>query len=128
MPQTPLPGASWVGNTKYFCNILFNDLISRSLRDFLREDITEVLIDSDEAYDQACEFSSRLMPDFEERIKRYDESIPLFTRYQIESQIERSNFGLTKPWIEYWNTHWAGVFRPPLFERTINEYSFLYLK
>ena len=65
-----------------------NDLISRSLRDFLREDITEVLIDSDEAYDQACEFSSRLMPDFEERIKRYDESIPLFTRYQIESQIE----------------------------------------
>ncbi len=65
-----------------------NDLISRSLRDFLREDITEVLIDSDDAYEQAREFVSRLMPDFEDRIKRYEESIPLFTRYQIESQIE----------------------------------------
>ena len=65
-----------------------NDLISRSLRDFLRDDITEVLIDSDEAYEKACEFTSRLMPDYEEKVKKYDEPIPLFTRYQIESQIE----------------------------------------
>ena len=65
-----------------------NDLISRSLRDFLRDDITEVLIDTDEAYEKACDFSSTLMPDFEDRVKKYEESIPLFTRYQIESQIE----------------------------------------
>ena len=65
-----------------------NDLISRSLRDFLKDDITEVLIDTDEAYEKAYDFSSTLMPDFEDRIKKYDESIPLFTRYQIESQIE----------------------------------------
>ena len=65
-----------------------NDLISRSLRDFLREDITEVLIDTDDAYEKAYDFTSKLMPDFEEKIKRYDEAIPLFTRYQIESQIE----------------------------------------
>ena len=65
-----------------------NDLISRSLRDFLKDDITEVLIDTDEAYEKACDFSSTLMPDFEDRIKKYEESIPLFTRYQIESQIE----------------------------------------
>jgi len=65
-----------------------NDLISRSLRDFLREDITEVLIDSDEAYEKAFDFTSKLMPDFEDKVKRYDEAIPLFTRYQIESQIE----------------------------------------
>ena len=65
-----------------------NDLISRSLRDFLRDDITEVLIDTDDAYEKAYDFTSKLMPDFEEKIKRYDEAIPLFTRYQIESQIE----------------------------------------
>ena len=65
-----------------------NDLISRSLRDFLREDITEVLTDTDEAYEKAFDFTSKLMPDFEDKVKRYDEAIPLFTRYQIESQIE----------------------------------------
>ena len=65
-----------------------NDLISRSLRDFLREDITEVLIDTDDAHEKAFDFTSKLMPDFEDKIKRYDEAIPLFTRYQIESQIE----------------------------------------
>ena len=65
-----------------------NDLISRSLRDFLRDDITEVLIDTNEAFEKAHDFTSKLMPDFEEKIKKYDEAIPLFTRYQIESQIE----------------------------------------
>ena len=65
-----------------------NDLISRSLRDFLRDDITEVLVDTDEAFEKAYDFTSKLMPDFEEKIKKYDEAIPLFTRYQIESQIE----------------------------------------
>ena len=65
-----------------------NDLISRSLRDFLRDDITEVLVDTSDAYEKALDFTSKLMPDFEEKIKKYDEAIPLFTRYQIESQIE----------------------------------------
>ena len=65
-----------------------DDLISRSLRDFLREDITEVLVDSDDAYDKAVDFSSRLAPELQDRVKRYNESIPLFTRYQVESQIE----------------------------------------
>ena len=65
-----------------------NDLISRSLRDFLRDDITEVLVDTPEAFEKAFDFTSKLMPDFEDKIKQYDEAIPLFTRYQIESQIE----------------------------------------
>ncbi len=65
-----------------------NDLISRSLRDFLRDDMTEVLVDTDEAFEKAHDFTTKLMPDFEEKIKKYDEAIPLFTRYQIESQIE----------------------------------------
>ena len=65
-----------------------DDLISRTLRDFLREDLTEVLVDSDEAYEKASEFAGRLAPDLQERVKRYSEAIPLFTRYQVESQIE----------------------------------------
>ncbi len=65
-----------------------DDLISRTLRDFLRDDITEVLVDSDEAYDKASEFAGRLAPELQDRVKRYSEAIPLFTRYQVESQIE----------------------------------------
>ena len=65
-----------------------DDLISRTLRDFLREDITEVLVDTDEAFEKASEFSGRLAPDLQDKVKRYDEAIPLFTRYQVESQIE----------------------------------------
>ena len=65
-----------------------NDLISRSLRDFLRDDIKEVLVDTNDAFEKAHDFTSKLMPDFEEKIKKYDEAIPLFTRYQIEGQIE----------------------------------------
>ena len=65
-----------------------DDLISRTLRDFLREDITEVLVDTDEAFEKASEFSGRLAPDLQDKVKRYNEAVPLFTRYQVESQIE----------------------------------------
>ena len=65
-----------------------DDLISRTLRDFLRDDITEVLVDSDDAYEKAFEFAGRLAPELQDRVKRYSEAIPLFTRYQVESQIE----------------------------------------
>ena len=54
----------------------------------MREDITEVLVDTDEAFEKAYEFSGRLAPDLQDKVKRYDEAIPLFTRYQVESQIE----------------------------------------
>ena len=57
-----------------------DDLISRTLRDFLREDITEVLVDTDEAFEKASEFSGRLAPDLQDKVKRFDEEIPLFTR------------------------------------------------
>jgi len=65
-----------------------DDLISRTLRDFLREDITEVLVDTDEAFEKASEFAGRLAPDLQDKVKRYNEAVPLFTRYQVESQIE----------------------------------------
>ena len=65
-----------------------SDVIIRSLRDYVREDVDEVWIDTQEAYEQAIEFVDRVMPEQSNIIKRYENSLPLFTRYQIESQIE----------------------------------------
>ena len=65
-----------------------NNVIVRAIRDCLRRDIGEVLIDGKDAFDQAHEFIDPVMPSYKERIKYYDDAIPLFSRYQIESQIE----------------------------------------
>ena len=65
-----------------------NNVIVRAIRDCLRRDIGEVLIDGKDAYEQAQEFIEPVMPHYQDRIKFYDESVPLFSRYQIESQIE----------------------------------------
>ncbi|MDX1735757.1 MAG: ribonuclease E, partial [Halioglobus sp.] len=70
--------------------LLFRDsnVIVRAIRDYLRDDVGQVVIDSPEAHQQACDFVSQVMPQFKSRIQLYDDSIPLFNRYQIESQIE----------------------------------------
>ncbi len=60
----------------------------RAIRDYLRDDIGEVLIDSKKSYDEAISFTEQIMPHFVERIKYYDDETPLFSRYQIETQIE----------------------------------------
>ncbi len=65
-----------------------SDVIIRALRDYLRPDITEILVDSEEAYQHAKKHIQVVRPDFADRIKRYQDPIPLFNRYQIESQIE----------------------------------------
>ena len=65
-----------------------NNVIVRAIRDCLRRDVGEVLIDGKEAFDQAHEFIDPVMPQYKERIKFYEDAIPLFSRYQIESQIE----------------------------------------
>ena len=65
-----------------------DDIIIRTLRDYLKEDIEEIWIDTKEAYDQAEEFVERVMPDQLSMLNRYENTLPLFTRYQIESQIE----------------------------------------
>ncbi|MEX2489968.1 MAG: ribonuclease E [Pseudomonadales bacterium] len=65
-----------------------SDVIIRAIRDNLRDDVDEIQIDSDEAYQQASQFVAQVMPKFTNRIKRYDGDIPLFNRYQIEGQIE----------------------------------------
>ena len=60
----------------------------RAIRDCLRRDIGEVLIDGKDAYNQAHEFIDPVMPHYKDRIKFYEDPTPLFSRYQIESQIE----------------------------------------
>ena len=68
-----------------------NDAVVRTLRDNLRDDIGEVLIDSEEAYQQACQFVERMAPQYRKLIHLYEDTTPLFSRYQIESQIESAH-------------------------------------
>ncbi|MDX1698697.1 MAG: Rne/Rng family ribonuclease, partial [Thiohalobacterales bacterium] len=65
-----------------------SNVIIRALRDYLRNDVTEILIDSQEVHDEAREFIERVMPHNLGKLKLYQDRIPLFTRFQIESQIE----------------------------------------
>ena len=64
------------------------DVITRAVRDYMRDDIGEILIDTDEALEQAQSFVSQVMPHLSSRVKRYTSDVPLFNRYQIEGQIE----------------------------------------
>ncbi|HEY5645068.1 MAG TPA: Rne/Rng family ribonuclease [Pseudomonadales bacterium] len=65
-----------------------NSVILRAIRDNLRKDIGEVLIDGKQAFDEAKTFIEQVMPSYREKVKYYVDPIPLFSRYQIESQIE----------------------------------------
>jgi ribonuclease E len=66
-----------------------SDAVTRSLRDYLADDIGEVLVDDDATFATAQEYMTRFMPpEAQKRLKRYTDDIPLFTRFQIESQIE----------------------------------------
>ncbi|TCO72765.1 ribonuclease E [Chromatocurvus halotolerans] len=65
-----------------------SNVIIRAVRDYLRDDVDQVLIDAPEAYRQATDFVTMVMPKYANRIKMYEDSIPLFNRFQIESQIE----------------------------------------
>jgi ribonuclease E len=65
-----------------------SNIIIRALRDYLRADISEILIDNAAVYRQAQDFMQQVMPHNLNKLKPYQDSIPLFTRFQIESQIE----------------------------------------
>jgi ribonuclease E len=65
-------------------------LIIRALRDYLRNDIGEILIDKDEVYEDARDFVQQVMPQNLRKLKPYKDTIPLFNRFQIESQIENA--------------------------------------
>lgn len=64
------------------------NVIIRALRDYLRPDIGEVIVDNKEAYDLCADYMQRVMPHNKNKVKFYEESIPLFNRFQIEGQIE----------------------------------------
>jgi ribonuclease E len=65
-----------------------SNLVIRAIRDYLRNDIGEILIDNPEIYERAQKFMQQVMPQHLSRLKLYGEEVPLFSRYQIESQIE----------------------------------------
>ncbi len=65
-----------------------SSLVIRAIRDYFQPDIGEILIDTDDIYEQAQQFMSHVMPDMVHRVKRYSDDVPLFSRFQIEHQIE----------------------------------------
>jgi len=65
-----------------------SNLFIRALRDHLRDDIGEILIDNPEVFKDAKEFMQQVMPHYVRKLKLYQDDVPLFSRYQIESQIE----------------------------------------
>ncbi len=65
-----------------------SDLFIRALRDYLQPDIGEILIDDREAYEKAREFMQQVMPHNLKKLSYYNDNTPLFSRYQIERQIQ----------------------------------------
>jgi ribonuclease E len=63
-------------------------LVIRAIRDYYQPDIGEILIDTEEIYEQARQFMSHVMPNNVGRVKLYKDPVPLFSRFQIEHQIE----------------------------------------
>jgi ribonuclease E len=65
-----------------------SSLVIRAIRDYFNSDIGDILIDTDDIYEQAQQFMSHVMPEHCGRVKRYRDDAPLFSRFQIEHQIE----------------------------------------
>src|SRR6476660_7811395 len=65
-----------------------SSLVIRAIRDYFNHDIGDILIDTDDIYDQAHQFMAHVMPEHAARVKRYRDDAPLFARFQIEHQIE----------------------------------------
>lgn len=70
---------------------LESSLVVRAIRDYFNPDIGEILIDTDDIFEQAQAFMGTVMPDYVNRIKRYQDDVPLFSRFQIEHQIESAH-------------------------------------
>jgi len=65
-----------------------SSLVIRAIRDYFNHDIGDILIDTDDVYEQAQQFMAHVMPEHAARVKRYRDDAPLFSRFQIEHQIE----------------------------------------
>jgi ribonuclease E len=65
-----------------------SSLVIRAIRDYFTADVGEILIDTDDIFDQAQQFMAHVMPETAHKVKRYRDDAPLFSRFQIEHQIE----------------------------------------
>jgi ribonuclease E len=70
---------------------LESSLVIRAIRDYFHPEIGEILIDTEDVYNQAKTFVDLVMPDVSARVKRYRDDVPLFSRFQIEHQIETAH-------------------------------------
>ncbi len=84
---TAIEGAGKAGKGAY---LIYQEssLVIRAIRDYFNSDIGDILIDTDDIYEQAQQFMSHVMPEHSARVKRYRDAAPLFSRFQIEHQIE----------------------------------------
>ncbi len=84
---TAIDGAAKGGKGAY---LIYQEssLVIRAIRDYFNHDIGDILIDTDDVYDQAQQFMAHVMPEHAARVKRYRDDAPLFSRFQIEHQIE----------------------------------------
>ncbi len=85
---TAVDGASKDQSGKPFLIYLESSLVIRAIRDYFQPDIGEILIDTQEIYDQAVAFMQTVMPGNVGKVKLYHDDVPLFSRFQIEHQIE----------------------------------------
>ena len=85
---TAVEGASQDQSKKPFLIYLESSLVIRAIRDYFQPDIGEILIDTQEIHDQAVAFMQTVMPDNVGKVKLYRDDVPLFSRFQIEHQIE----------------------------------------
>ncbi len=81
------------GNSQSGAFLIYQEssLVIRAIRDYFQPDIGELLIDTDDVYEQARQFMAHVMPDMVNRVKRYRDDVPLFSRFQIEHQIETAH-------------------------------------
>ena len=84
---TAVDGAGQAGNGAF---LIYQEssLVIRAIRDYFNSDIGDILIDTDDVYEQARQFMAHVMPEHEAKVKRYRDDTPLFSRFQIEHQIE----------------------------------------
>ena len=84
---TAIDGAA-KGNKGAYLIYQESSLVIRAIRDYFNNDIGDILIDTDDVYEQAQQFMAHVMPEHAARVKRYRDDAPLFSRFQIEHQIE----------------------------------------
>jgi len=87
-PRSPEGAERKRQNSAPYLIFLESSLVIRAMRDYFNQEIGEILIDTDEIYEQARAFMAAVMPANVNRVKLYRDDVPLFSRFQIEHQIE----------------------------------------